>query len=218
MNIKDKIIHKLEEIELSTEELGDALGKTGVIKNVYPINSGKYVVGEIQYFYAHSNSNWPVHDQLRSLKQNKICFIDSLFVNEEDYAIFGELVSTFIIEKKEAKAIVVNGRLRDLSGLKKRNYPVWCKGITPIGCFNFNVPENAEIKRLAKQRYDYFDGAIMVCDDSGVVVLPKEEINDAFLEKISNMRKQEEIWFDCVEKKDWDTFDTVCLKKYLDKK
>ena len=124
MDIKELVIEQLIKNKLSTEEVGDIIGKTGVIKNVFPINKGKYIVGEIQYFYGYFNSNWPIHDQLRSLKEDKICFVDSFFTNDDDYALFGELVSTFIVKKRKAKAIVVNGRLRDLNGIKARDYPV----------------------------------------------------------------------------------------------
>lgn len=210
---KEKILHYLEEHRVSTEEIADILGKTGVVKGVYPINDNKYVVGEIQYVYAYNNSNWPVHEQLRDLQFGRVLFVDTLFV-DDDHAVFGELVSSFIMENKKARAIVVNGTMRDLEGLRKRQYAVWCKGITPIGCFNVQPSRNAEINRQAKRGMDYYDGAIAVCDSSGVVVIPKCEINDDFITKMENMVEQERIWFECVEQKGWNTYDTVCLKKY----
>jgi len=212
-NTKERIIKYLEKNKVSTEEISDILGKTGVIKGVYPILDDQYVVGEIQYVYAYNNSNWPVHEQLRNLKPNRILFVDTIFV-EDKYAVFGELVSLFIMEKKRARAIIVNGTMRDLNGLKKRKYPIWCKGITPIGCFNVQPNMNAEINRQVKAGMDYYDGAIAVCDSSGVVVIPKSDINDEFITRIDNMVEQERIWFECVEQKGWNTYDTVCLKKY----
>lgn len=208
-----KIIHYLEERHVSTEEIADILGKTGVVKGAYPIDEGRYIVGEIQYVYAYNNSNWPVHEQLRDLKPDKVLFVDTFFV-DDDHAIFGELVSSFIMENKKARAIVVNGSMRDLEGLRKRKYPVWCKGITPIGCFNVQPNRNAEIDRRAKLGMEYYDGAIAVCDTSGVVIIPKSEINDSFITRVDNMVEQERIWFECVEQRGWNTYDTVCLKKY----
>lgn len=210
---RNKIIHYLEKNKVSTEEIADILGKTGVIKGVYPINDNQYKVGEIQYVYAYNNSNWPVHEQLRDLRPDKILFVDTIFVDDE-HAVFGELVSSFIMENKKARAIIVNGTMRDLDGLRKRQYPIWCKGITPIGCFNVEPNRNAEINRQSKIGMDYYDGAIAVCDTSGVVVIPKSEINDEFITKMDNMVEQERIWFECVEQKGWNTYDTVCLKKY----
>lgn len=213
-NIKQQIIESIRTNHMSTEEIGDVLGKTGVVEDVFPVASGLYTVGEIQYIYAHSNTNWPVHEQIRSLEPGKVLFVDAIEV--DDYAIFGELVSMYIIDKCKVPAIVVNGKMRDLEGLKKRNFAVWCKGITPMGCFNKNIQPTENIIEQAELRRAKFDGAILVADDSGVVVIPKEEISEKMLDRLSLMREQEKIWFDCVENKGWNTYDTVCLKKYKD--
>lgn len=212
MTIKEQIIDFLRSNMMSTEEVSDALGKTGCVQGLYPIADGHYAVGELQYVYAHSNSNYSIHEQIRDLEKDKILYVDSFNIGE--YAIFGELVSMYIIEKKGVPAILINGKARDLSGLRKRNYSVWCKGITPIGCFNVKVEETEEIVAISRQNKSLLEGAIAVCDDSGVVVIPKTEINDALLARLQNMKIQEKIWFDCVENKGWNTYDTVCLKKY----
>lgn len=53
-----------------------------------------------------------------------------------DKAIFGDLVSKYILLYKRAKAIVINGILRDIPDLIKENYPIWLNGKSPIGCVN----------------------------------------------------------------------------------
>jgi len=214
MTITEQIIKRLEKLEISTEEISDILGKTGAIKGMCPINSGIYLVGEIQYVCAYNNSNWPVHEQIRELHEGKICFVDTCFV--DDYAIFGELVSNFIIKNKKAKGIIVNGLIRDINGIKKNAFPVWSKGITPVGCFNVQVNLNPEIRRHIETNRLFYEGSIAVCDDSGVVIIPKNKINEDFINKIDFMRKQEDIWFDCIVNKQWTTYDTVCIKKYLE--
>ncbi len=212
-DLKQEIIEFIRANHMSTEEIGDVLGKTGVVNDVFPITSGLYTVGEIQYVYAHSNSNWPVHEQIRTLEKGKILFVDAFDV--ANYAIFGELVSLYIIDKCEVPAIVVNGKMRDLEGLKKHNFSIWCKGITPMGCFNREVFENESVFLRARDARDYYEGAILVADDSGVVIIPKTEINENMIHRLQHMIDQERVWFECVENKDWNTFDTVCIKKYL---
>ncbi|MNU05326.1 hypothetical protein D3C72_2500850 [compost metagenome] len=63
-------------------------------------------------------------------------------------------------------------------------------------------------------RKEIFDGSIAVCDDTGVVIIPKDKHNDEFIERLEFIEEQEDIWFDCIDRKKWSTFDTVCLKKY----
>ncbi len=213
MNEKELIIEHILKLRMSTEEISDILGKTGALRGIHSVNVGKYAVGEIQYVCAYSNSNWPVHEQIINLKPEKICFIDTCFVNE--YAIFGELVSSYIINKRKAKAIIINGLVRDAAGIRSKGYPIWCSGVTPLGCFNVCVNPNPEIQRHIKSGRNFYEGSIAVCDDSGVVVIPQEELRNDFIARLDFMRNQEKTWFDCVLNHDWNTYDTVCLKKYV---
>ena len=70
------------------------------------------------------------------------------------------------------------------------------------------------LQAIIKDRMENVNGSIMVCDDSGVVIIPKEQITEDMLQKLIAIEEQEDIWFDCIDRRKWDTFDTVCLKKY----
>ena len=61
-----------------------------------------------------------------------------------------------------------------------------------------------------------YEGAVMVCDDSGVVMIPKEKITGQLLTKLNFIEFQEDIWFYCLDTLKMSTFDIVCRKKYLD--
>ena len=39
-----------------------------------------------------------------------------------------------------------------------------------------------------------------------------------FYKKLEWIEEQEDIWFDCIDRKKWNTFETVCLKKYEENK
>ena len=56
----------------------------------------------------------------------------------------------------------------------------------------------------------------MVCDDSGVVFIPRDKIDEKLLNKLHFIEYQEDIWFYCVDTLKMSTFDTVCQKKYLE--
>ena len=63
---------------------------------------------------------------------------------------------------------------------------------------------------------DKYDGAILVCDYSGVVMIPKDKIDEKLITKLEFIEYQEDIWFYCVDTLKMSTYDTVCLKKYLE--
>ena len=211
----EAIIDKIRKIKMSTTTVADSLGKKGVIDDIYPISRGQFVVGRVFLSYGYNESNWETHELLRDVKKGDVVVVETH--NCDRKAVFGELVSTYVLKEKGAAAIVVNGYMRDAQALISHNMPIWCKALTPIGCFNRKneSPMNKEILEQWKKKYE---GAIAVCDDSGVVIIPKENINQEFLEKLDFLELQEEIWFYCTGTKKWSTYDTVCLKKYLDTK
>ncbi len=210
--IKAEAIDYIEANRVSTTEIGDVLGKTGQIEGTRALNSGMFKVGEVAFIYAINNSNYEVHRQLAEKDiKDKILFVYNVNCNR---AVFGDLVSKYILLYKRAKAIVINGKLRDAHTLKKEKYPIWCEDVSPIGCVNYQNGED-----LSKEQYEElsakYEGAIMVCDDSGVVMIPKERINEQLLTKLQFIEFQEDVWFYCMDTLKMSTYDIVCKKAYL---
>ncbi len=213
MNIDDLIIEKIKRNRISTTEVADCLNKSGDLKGVYALNRGHFQVGRVFWVYAWNESNWEVHEQIRDINENDIVLIEPF--NCGDRAIIGDLVSKYILLYKQASAIITIGKFRDAPHLLKENWPIWCSGVTPIGCFNRPNDDNRFDEEIIKSRKEELHGAIAVCDDSGVVIIPKSNHDQEFLKKLDWIEEQEDIWFDCIDRLKWDTFDTVCLKRYL---
>lgn len=214
MNCKEEAIRLIEANRISTTEVGDVLGKTGQIEGVHPLVQGMFKAGEVKFIYAINNSNYEVHQQLAESDdiEGKILFVYNVNC---DRSVFGDLVSKYIMLYKRAKAIVINGKLRDAHSLIKEKYPIWLEDVSPIGCVNkVNGPTIDE--NLYKELKEKYDGSIMVCDDSGVVMIPKDKINEELIKKLNFIELQEDIWFYCVDTLKMSTFDTVCNKKYLE--
>lgn len=212
-NIQEQIIAYIKRNRVSTTEVADCLGKTGAIEGVSAVNRGHFCVGPVRYIYGHTESNWPIHEQARDVREGEVVIMDGIQVNGR--ALVGELVSKFILLYCGAVGIVMLGKARDANDLIKQNYPVWCTGFTPVGCFNKDVPLTPEIRAEVDEKKKLYDGAVAVCDDTGVVIIPKEMMTEDFLNKLHHIEEQEDTWFECIDHRKWDTYDTVCLKKYL---
>lgn len=212
-SMREKIIDYIRMNKVSTTEVADCLGKTGVIQDIYPVTRGQFHVGKVKWVYAYDESNWDVHEQIRDTQKGDIVYIETF--NCKNRAIVGELVTKFLFLYRQAEALVTNANMRDAHKIIKEKYPVWCSGFNPVGCFNTknNTPFDETIKN---EQTKNISGAVMVCDDSGVVVIPKDKLTEEFYHKLEAIEEQEDIWFDCIDRKKWDTFDTVCLKKYRD--
>ena len=213
MSIRKQIISTIETNRISSTQIADCLDKTGAISQIKAVNKGHFKVGEVFWVYAYDETNWTVHDQLRDLKENSI-FIISAF-NCKDRAIIGDIVSKYILLYKRCKAIVVIGNIRDANRILKENWPIWCMGFNPVGCFNSFV-KYKEDKNIKNER-NKFKNSIAICDDTGVVIVEKKYQSSNFIKKLEFIEDQEDIWYDCIDHKKWNTYDTICLKKYLKK-
>lgn len=214
MKIKEKIIDYCLKNRISTTEVADALGKTGVYNGVKPMIEGKYCVGEIHTVFTGFKSNYQVHERIKNVKEGSIVMI---FTHEcDDRAVIGDLISKFLILYQGAKAVVVDGFVRDIASIKRDGFPVWSKGYTPLGCHNketdvFPIDKQNEIEKE-------YEKAIAICDDGGVTVIKNNLINETTLENLKRIEMQEDIWFYCLDTLKWDTKKIVCEKKYLQEK
>ena len=214
MSFVNEALDLIEANKISSTEVSDVLGKTGQIEGVHALIPGMFKAGEVKVVYAINNSNYEVHKQLAECDdmKDKILFVYNVNC---DRAVFGALVSKYIMLYKRAKAIVVNGKLRDAHTLIKEKYPIWLQDVTPIGCINYPNGQDIDSDLLQKIKNEY-EGSIMVCDDSGVVKIPKDIINEKLLTKLQFIEFQEDVWSYCIDTLKMTTYDTVCLKKYLE--
>ena len=211
MNYANKILDFCLENRVSTTEVADALGKSGVLPKVGPINFNQYRVGPVRAIFTANNSNYAVHEQIRGVKKGEVVII---FAHQcVDRAIIGDLISKFILLYKGAAALVVQGLVRDAAGLRRQGYAVWSEGVSPLGCFN--VPSDPYPKELEEQMRVAYEGGIAVCDDGGVTVIPRDKLDAEMLARLRRIEMQEDIWFFCLDTLKWDTKKIVCDKAYL---
>jgi 4-hydroxy-4-methyl-2-oxoglutarate aldolase len=207
------IINKIKQNRISTTEVADCMNKTGLLSGrLYALNARHFKVGRVKWTYAINESNWEHHEQVADIDPGFVVITEPFSCGER--AIFGDLVTKYLMLYRQCEALVVLGKLRDIPHLIKENYPIWLEGVSPVGCFNTKSEKGLD-QSLIDQRRALYDDSIAVCDDSGVVIIPKELHTEEFLKKLDWIEEQEDIWFDCIDRRKWSTYDTVCLKKYL---
>jgi regulator of RNase E activity RraA len=86
--------------------------------------------------------------------------------------IFGDIL-TMRMTKRNVAALVTDGAIRDKAGVVASQLPVWCAGVAAPASVNgltfvgWNEP-------IACGGCAIFPGDIIVCDDDGAVVIPKD--------------------------------------------
>jgi regulator of RNase E activity RraA len=210
-SFREQIVGKIRRNRISSTQVSDCLDKSGALVGCHALNPGHHRVGEVFWTYAYNESNWELHEQVRAAPEGCIVVTDAFDCGRR--AIYGELVAKYLILYRQVAAVAVRGLLRDAANLIKERWPVWSEGVTPIGCFNRKntAPLDA---RLLTEGHARYDGAVAVCDDTGVVIIPPDQMTEAFLAKLDWIEEQEDVWFDCIDRRKLDTYETVCLRKY----
>ena len=211
-----EILEFIQKNKLSSVEISDAQGKKGNIEDMLPLTSSKYVAGIVKYVYTWGGSNWPLHEQIQMINKNSIIFVDAYECGKK--ALLGDLVCKQLFVYQQIKGLIVNGYVRDAHRLVKEGYPIWCKGVTPLGCSNEKVVKNNMIEEYFSPRLKQLDNAILVADDSGCSVIDKHEDETSMVKKLEAIERKEDLWYYCLDRLKMNTFEIICEKKYKDKK
>jgi 4-hydroxy-4-methyl-2-oxoglutarate aldolase len=203
------LVEYIKKNRISSTEFADALGKKGVIPNLEPTLLGSYAAGEVFLVYGCNNSNYTIHKQIstNSDLRGKVILIAN-FDSDPNRACIGDLVCKYLCLYRGAQAVVVLGKVRDLQELRKQKWPVWSQGASPLGFINEPArhPDPEWISDIRKR----FEGAIAVCDDTGVAISFPEQKLDVLLQRVESLEKQEDDWYFRLDRNKESTFDIVC--------
>jgi 4-hydroxy-4-methyl-2-oxoglutarate aldolase len=172
MALESEIVELIRKNRISTTEIADALGKTGSVPGVLPLNSLKYAVGKVRLIEPMKDSNYILHKELEAVEPGEVVHIRP--IGFSNVAVFGDLVAKYTLLYKQAAAIVVEGNVRDTARLVREQYPIWCMGSNPVGAVNFKTHFEEDPVSSAESKSD---GGIAICDEGGVVIIPANLID-----------------------------------------
>lgn len=207
-----EMVEFIRKNRISTTEVADALGKTGVLDGIGPAIPDLHCVGPARAVFAANDSNYAVHEQMRDVQPGEIPVVYTQGYSNR--AVFGDIVSKYVTLYQGAEAVVVDGLVRDAARIRRERFPVWSRGYTPLGAVNSPADPFDETK-ASRIRADV-DGGIAVCDDAGVVIIPAAKVNSETLGRLEFIEAQEDVWYFCLDTLKWDTKQIVCDKAYLD--
>lgn len=210
MDIRLKIIEVIKKNRISTTEVADALGKKGSLIGLTPFGNSNLIVGNIRVSTPARDSNFEIHQDVEKLQPGEILYVNPIeFTN---VAVFGELVAKYAVLYKGAAGIIANGNIRDTARIVRENFPIWAQGSNPVGATNSDCGKEEKFSNSIKTE---FENGIAVCDQGGVVLIPKKDVTLKTLQELNRIEALEDLWHFCLDSLKWSTLDIVVNKRYL---
>jgi 4-hydroxy-4-methyl-2-oxoglutarate aldolase len=191
--LNDEIINRAK--KLNSTLMSDAMGCTGAMDyQIKPVSSGSTLVGTAMTVSMKSGDNLFLHKAIYSGMKGYVLIADGKGHLENAY--LGELMAA-AAKAVGIEGIVIDGLVRDKATLEIMKYPIFCKGFIPNGPFK-DGPGQVN-KTISCGGVVVKPGDLIVGDDDGVVVVPKDQIYEV-LEKAEQKLSYEEKRIETIEK------------------
>ena len=179
-----EVLAEFEKIAPATAH--EALGKTGaMMSDIKPIYSGMKVCGPAIPVRCHPGDNIMLHKAVAIAEPGDILVACVGYI-EAGY--WGEIL-TVAAQARGIAGLVLDGSVRDGLAIQKRGFPVFSRGL----CMKGTVKETIEWINHPICCGDVLvnPGDIILGDDDGVVVVPKERAQE-ILRKCRGREKEEQ--------------------------
>ena len=140
-------------------------------RRIQPLLRRKRVAGTAITVAIPGPDSTLLHHALGLLRPGDIVLVDRL--GDDRHACWGGGV-TVAAKSAGAKAGVVDGPCTDLEEVEASDFPLWCRGIAPITTRIYDLGGRLN-KPISVGGVVVMPGDAVLCDESGVLVLPPGE-------------------------------------------
>jgi 4-hydroxy-4-methyl-2-oxoglutarate aldolase len=167
--ISPALAEKLRRVETAT--VGHSQHWGFMDRGIQPLLRNKRIAGAAVTLAIPGQDSTLLHHTLGLLRPGDILVIDRL--GDDKHACWGGGVT---VAAKAAGAIggIVDGPCTDLTEIEDSDFPMWCRGMSPITTRLYNLGGTLNLP-ISCGNVPVKAGDIILADESGVLVLPPAE-------------------------------------------
>ncbi|MEU1405427.1 4-carboxy-4-hydroxy-2-oxoadipate aldolase/oxaloacetate decarboxylase [Streptomyces sp. NPDC005728] len=153
----------------------EAMGRTGLLPaHLRPIQQGTRVAGAAVTLLSWPGDNLMIHAAVEQCGEGDLLVVTTTSPSTD--GMFGELFAT-ALQRRGVRGLVIDAGVRDTQELRRLGFPAWAAAVSAQGTVkatggSVNVP-------VAIGGQVIRPGDVILADDDGVIVVPREEARRA---------------------------------------